>query len=209
MLSLLFEIDLFFQLINLLGIATFSVAGSLKGIREGLDLLGIATLGVITSLGGGILRDIMVGRIPNALVSPYDMTVALVSVIISLLLYRNKRQIESKYAFLMLDAIGLSAFTTTGAILAYKTGVSFYGVVLLATITGVGGGVMGDVLLRKVPWVLREDFYATCSIIGAVAFYISVKVSGDLTFSSIVCFLTTLTIRTLAIVFKWRLPKAV
>ena len=98
---------------------------------------------------------------------------------------------------------------TTGAILAYKTGVSFYGVVLLATITGVGGGVIGDVLLRKVPWVLREDFYATCSIIGAVAFYISVKVSGDLTFSSIVCFLTTLTIRTLAIVFKWRLPRAV
>jgi len=210
MFSLLFEIDLLFQLINLLGIATFSVAGSLRGIREGLDLLGIATLGVITSLGGGILRDIIVGKVPNALTSPYDMTVALIGVMISLLLYRKtKRQIESKYTFLMLDAIGLSAFTTTGAILAYKTEVSFYGIVLLATITGVGGGVIGDVLLRKVPWVLREDFYATCSIIGAVAFYISVKVSGDLTFSSIVCFLTTLTIRTLAIAFKWRLPKVV
>ncbi len=210
MLSFLFEIDLFFQLINLLGIATFSVAGSLKAIRDGLDLLGIATLGVITSLGGGILRNIMVGRIPNALVSPYDITVALVGVIISLLLYRKtKKQIESKYAFLMLDAIGLSAFTTTGAILAYKTEVSFYGVVLLATITGVGGGVIGDVLLRKVPWVLKEDFYATCSIVGAVAFYMSVKISTDITFSSILCFLITLTLRVLAIAFKWRLPKVV
>lgn len=205
-----YDIEQIFQLINLLGIVTFSVAGALKGIREGLDLLGIATLGLVNSLGGGILRDAIVGKIPNALISPYDISFALLGVVISLVLYtKTKKQFENKYTFLILDAIGLSAFTTTGAILAYSAGVSFYGVVLLATITGVGGGAIADILLRRVPWVLKEDFYATCSIVGAVVFYISIEFSQNMTLSSIACTLGTLTLRILAIVYGWRLPRVV
>ncbi|RME08313.1 MAG: trimeric intracellular cation channel family protein, partial [Aquificota bacterium] len=109
----------------------------------------------------------------------------------------------------LLDAVGLSAFTTTGAILAYSTGVSFYGVVLLATITGVGGGAIGDILLRRVPWVLKEDFYATCSIIGSVVFYVSMEIIQNITLSSLACTLSTLILRILAIVYGWRLPRIV
>lgn len=153
---------------NLIGIVIFSFAGALKGIREGLNMLGVATLGVVTSLGGGMLRDIIVGRMPNALVSYYDMSFALLGVFLSLILYEKLRKpLETQYTFLILDAIGISAFTATGALLAYKAGASFYGVILLATITGVGGGAIAHVLLRRIPWILKEDYYATCSIIGA------------------------------------------
>lgn len=115
-----------------------------------------------------MLRDIIVGRMPNVLVSHYDMSFVLLGVFLSLILYEKLRKpLENQYTFLILDAIGISAFTATGALLAYKGGASFYGVILLATITGVGGGAIAHVLLRRILWILKEDYYATWSIIGA------------------------------------------
>lgn len=188
-----YGIEWIFQFMNLIGIVTFSFDGALKGIREGLDLLGVATLGVVTSLGGGMLRDIIVGRMPNALV-----------------LYKKLRKpLENQYTFLILDTIGISAFTVTGALLAYKAGASFYGVILLATITGVGGGAIADVLLRRIPWILKEDFYATCSIIGATVFYVSMKLSHNVTLSSFACLGSIFVMRLLAIVYCLRLPRFV
>ncbi|PMP76264.1 MAG: hypothetical protein C0178_06270 [Sulfurihydrogenibium sp.] len=193
---------------NIIGIVAFALTGSLKAIKEGLDLLGITVLGVMTALGGGITRDLLINTVPNALKSLTDMSVALLGVWLAIVIYKvAKGDIKNKYYILIPDAIGLSAFTTTGALIAYNADVSFFGIVILATLTGVGGGIISDLLLGKVPSVLRDDFYASCSIIGAVAFYIAVTLTGDLTVSSVVCSLTVLMIRIVAILYDWRLPK--
>ncbi len=197
-----------FYVMNIIGIVAFALTGSLKAIKEGLDLLGITVLGVMTALGGGITRDLLINTVPNALKSLTDMSVALLGVWLAIVIYKvAKGDIKNKYYILIPDAIGLSAFTTTGALIAYNADVSFFGIVILATLTGVGGGIISDLLLGKVPSVLRDDFYASCSIIGAVAFYIAVTLTGDLTVSSVVCSLTVLMIRIVAILYDWRLPK--
>ena len=197
-----------FFVMNIIGIVAFAMSGSLKAIKEGLDLLGITVLGVMTALGGGITRDLLINTVPNALKSLTDMSVALLGVWLAIIMYKvAKGDITNKYYILIPDAIGLSAFTTTGALIAYNADVSFFGIVILATLTGVGGGIISDLLLGKVPSVLRDDFYASCSIIGSVGFYITITLTQDLTLSAIVCSLIVLMIRIVAILYNWRLPK--
>jgi uncharacterized membrane protein YeiH len=193
---------------NVIGLTAFAVVGSFKAIREGLDLFGITVLGTMTALGGGITRDLLVNSVPNALRSVTDMSVALIGVWLAIVLYKIfKGDFKNRYFILIPDAIGLSAFTTTGAIIAYNSDVSFFGIVILATLTGIGGGVISDVLLGKIPTVLRDDFYASCAIIGAIAFYLSIKSGISLESSAFVCSVVVLMIRILAILYNWRLPR--
>ncbi len=200
--------ELIFQIMNIIGLISFAVVGSFKAIKEGLDLFGITVLGTLTALGGGITRDLLVNSVPNALRSIEDMSFALFGVWLAIVLYRVfKGEFKNRFFILIPDAIGLSAFTTTGAIIAFSHNVSFFGVVILATLTGVGGGLISDILLGKVPSILRDDFYASCSIIGAIAFYISVHSGFDIGTSSVICGITVFMVRILAILYNWQLPK--
>lgn len=197
-----------FSVMNIIGLIAFAVVGSFKAIKEKLDLFGITVLGVLTALGGGITRDLLVNHIPNALKSFTDFSFALFGVWLAIVLYRIfKRDISNKYFILIPDAIGLSAFTTTGALIAYKAGVSFFGIVILATLTGVGGGMISDLLLGKTPTVLKDDFYASCSILGAIGFYIVILSNLGTSTAAITCALIVLMIRILAILYGWKLPK--
>ncbi len=193
---------------NVIGLIAFAVVGSFKAIKEGLDLFGITVLGTMTALGGGITRDLLVNQIPNALKSLSDMSFALFGVWLAIVLYKIfQGDFKNRFFVLIPDTIGLSAFTTTGAIIAYNAEVSFFGIVILATLTGVGGGIISDILLGKIPSVLRDDFYATCSIFGAIAFYISVLSGLDINTSAIICCLVVFMVRLLAILYNWQLPK--
>lgn len=197
-----------FLVMNIIGLLAFAITGSIKAIKEGLDLLGITVLGVMTALGGGITRDLLINTVPNALKSLSDMSIALLGVWIAIVLYKVvKGDLQNKYYILIPDAIGLSAFTTTGAIIAYNADVSFFGIIILATLTGVGGGLISDLLLGKVPSVLRDDFYASCSIVGAVGFYITITLTDSLNTASVVCAVIVLMLRVVAILYNWKLPK--
>ncbi len=193
-----------FSLINLIGIVAFAISGSLKAIKDGLDLLGIAVLGISTALGGGIIRDVIINTIPISFISKENMIFALFGLLIGILIYKVEG-IENSMLILISDAIGLAAFT--GAMIAYKAGVNVFGIIILSTITGVGGGIISDTLLGKIPSVLKDDFYASCSIIGATLFYIFIKFGANMTFSTAICVLSVFIIRILAIIFDWRLPK--
>lgn len=197
-----------FLVMNIIGLLAFAITGSIKAIKEGLDLLGITVLGVMTALGGGITRDLLINTVPNALKSLSDMSIALLGVWIAIVLYKVvKGDLQNKYYILIPDAIGLSAFTTTGSIIAYNADVSFFGIIILATLTGVGGGLISDLLLGKVPSVLRDDFYASCSIVGAVGFYITITLTDSLNTASVVCAVIVLMLRIVAILYNWKLPK--
>ena len=197
-----------FLFMNITGLIAFAVVGSFKALRENLDLFGITVLGVLTALGGGITRDLLVNQVPYALKSFTDFSFALAGVWLAIVLHRIfKKDISNKFFILIPDAIGLSAFTTTGALIAYDAGVSFFGVIILATLTGIGGGMISDIFLGKVPTVLKDDFYASCAIIGATAFYISVHSGIDPNVGAVVCATVVFMIRILAILYSWKLPK--
>jgi len=195
-----------FSFINLVGIVAFSISGTLKAIKEDLDLLGITVLAITTALGGGILRDVIINTIPIAFKSKENMIFTILGLLIGVSLYKFEG-IESSMLILIPDAVGLSAFSTTGAMIAYKVGVNVFGIVILATLTGVGGGVISDILLGKIPSVLKDDFYASCSIIGAVIFYITTTVFKNITLAASFCVISVFSIRMLAIMLKWKLPK--
>ena len=193
---------------NTVGVLAFAFAGSIRAMKAELDLLGILTLGIVTATGGGIIRDVLSNRIPYAFLSSSDVLTALggtLLAVISLGVWR-KDLINAK-TIMFCDALGLAAFTATGALIAYNDGLSKFGIIAIATITAVGGGVLGDLLCCKIPVILKEDFYASCSIGGAAVFSACTAYFFDPQLGFILCCGVVFTMRILAMSFRWRLPK--
>lgn len=217
-----------FGAMNALGLVAFAIVGSLKAAEEEFDVLGVATLGILTALGGGATRDVLVGRVPAMLQSTTDVGFALLGVALALLLatriapsrrsralaplsaapltsHVGARPLEHPVVTIP-DAVGLAAFATTGALVGDTAGVSPFGVVVLGTVTGVGGGLISDVLLRRVPFVLTEDFYATCAVTGSAAFWVLAALGFASAIAAATCAGLTFGLRVLALRYEWSLP---
>ena len=198
---------LVFEALNAVGLLAFAAVGALKGADAELDLFGVAVLGILTALGGGIIRDALVGRVPVALTSMTDVAVVLVGVAAAVLAARRLAgPLLSNPVLLTADAAGLAAFAATGALVGHEAGVSFFGIVVLATLTGVGGGSLSDVLLARVPVVLREDFYATPAVLGGALFPVVVWVGVGTGIASLLVAGVVFAIRLLALRYDWHLP---
>lgn len=196
-----------FGAMNAVGVATFAVVGALKGADADLDLFGVGVLGMLTALGGGILRDVLAGRVPVALRTTTDVSVALVGVGVGVVLARAMDGRLREHAAVQLpDAIGLAAFAATGAFVGIETGLSPFGVVVLATLTGVGGGSIADLLLGQVPAVLHEDFYATPAVLGGGAFWLATAVGVAAGRATLGCASFVFVLRLLALRYDWHLP---
>ncbi|KAB1192178.1 trimeric intracellular cation channel family protein [Haloferax sp. MBLA0076] len=197
-----------FAVMNVVGLLAFAIAGALKAADAGLDIFGVAVLGVVTALGGGTTRDVLVDRLPASLAVVGEMSVALVGVGLALVLIHSLHgQVRDHPAFLTSDAIGLSAFAATGALVGVQAGVSPFGIVILATITAVGGGSIADILIGRVPVVLRDDFYATPAVLGGIAFLGARAVGAPAGIPSGLCAALVFTVRMLALRYEWRLPQ--
>lgn len=195
-----------FTVMNVVGLLAFALVGSLEAIEADLDPLGVVTLGVVTALGGGTTRDLLVNQVPNALQSSTDVAVALVGVLVALLGTRYVDRLRNHALLLGADAVGLAAFATTGALTGHAAGLSPFGVTALATVTGVGGGAMADLLRGDVPFVLEEDVYATCAIVGSGCFVLALAANLGVRTAALSCGATTLAVRLLAIRGQWQLP---
>lgn len=197
-----------FELLNAIGLVAFAVVGTLKGSDANLDLFGVVVLGSITALGGGIVRDALVARVPAALTSTTDVAVVLVGIALGGWLARSRFDSLSTHPALVgADAVGLAAFAATGALVGYDAGISVYGIVVLASLTGVGGGSISDLLLARVPVVLREDFYATPAVIGGALFPLAIGGGVPADVAALGVAGVVFSIRILALRFDWRLPK--
>ena len=195
-----------FAVMNAVGLLAFAVVGSLKAVDAEFDLLGVAVLGVMTALGGGVTRDLLVDAVPVALRSTTDVSVALLGVAVGVALGRLGAADANHPLVVLSDAVGLSAFATTGALVATSAGLSPFGVVALATVTGVGGGLVSDLLLQNVPFVLVEDFYATCAVAGGVVFWLATSASVGRRTSAVACAAVVFGLRLLALRYEWDLP---
>lgn len=155
--------------LEVVGTVAFASAGALVGIKKRLDIFGVAMLAVTTAVGGGILRDTLIGNVPPlAFRNPVFILISLVAAgLVSVFV----TQVARRQRLLNLcDAIGLGAFTATGASLALPFD-SLLLVVTLGVVTGIGGGVIRDVFVREIPLVFHKEIYAVASAVGAAFFY--------------------------------------
>ncbi len=209
-------LDIIFLTLEIVGTVSFAVSGATVAISKKADLFGVVFLGSITALGGGITRDILLGHFPpRAFVNALYVSVAAVSAIIVFVLARifkekytmRERVFESVNN--VFDALGLGVFTVTGinAALSSDTQSNAFFAIFLGVTTGIGGGILRDLLSASVPSVLKKHIYALASIAGGCAYYLLVTNGVYQTFSAVICVAIVFIIRILATVFKWNLPK--
>lgn len=210
------KISIFF-IIEIIGTIAFASSGAMVAIGQQLDLLGVIVLGVTTAVGGGMLRDIILGNVPPGLfMNPVYVFTAFIAVMILFLIIRlNQRILESRYiaayekTMNFLDAIGLAAFTVTGIDTAALAGYGDYHFlsVFLGVLTGVGGGMLRDIMAGQTPYILRKHVYASASIAGALCYvFLADWLTGDS--SMIISALLIILIRLLATKYLWNLPTA-
>lgn len=210
------NISLFF-LIEAIGTIAFASSGAMTAIRKRLDLLGIIILGETTAVGGGMLRDILLGRVPPSLfINPVYVIMAFVTVLILFFIIRFNQQIMTgpyivAYEKIMniFDAVGLAAFTVTGIDTAAMAGYGEYHFlsIFLGVLTGVGGGVLRDIMAGQTPYILKKHVYACASLAGAI-FYVYLSGALGSNTAMVTGALLVIAIRLLATKYCWDLPKA-
>lgn len=160
--------------LDLTGIFAFAISGGLVGVRKGLDLFGVLVLAAATGLGGGFVRDVLIGAVPPVALA--DWRYLVVPVVAGLITFRFHPALgRMERLVTVFDAFGLGLFCVVGTLKAIDYGLGPVPAALLGVVTAVGGGVLRDVLAGRVPVVLRSELYATPALVGAV-----VAVVGDL-----------------------------
>lgn len=196
------------EIADFVGTIAFGLSGFLVATRDRLDLLGIFIASFLTALGGGILRDTVADRTPYAF-SHLLPTILVIFVIIFAIVFRlhKKSELENKTYFVISDSIGLISFSITGALVGLMADFNVFGVVMLSLSTAVGGGIMRDVLLNRVPVVLTSELYGTISIIVGVLVFVLDKLEQINNTSLLFVFFLGLSFRLVAYYKKWHLPK--
>ena len=187
------------------GIIAFAVSGALTGIHKRLDVFGVLVLAITTAIGGGIMRDVIIGNTPP--LTFRDPTFFMISSLATIGVFFTYRWLERfKHTIKVFDAIGLGAFTATSANLAVQHNLdSLWIVTTVAVITGIGGGVLRDVFVQEIPHVFRQEVYAITTIVGAVAFYYSQQYyTGNIPMYLSFCITTGL--RLCCIKYGWNFP---
>ena len=204
------------KVMELIGTVAFSVSGSLVAIGCSLDLFGAIIVGCFTAVGGGMIRDILIGNTPPAVFfSPETLLVSLAtSLAVFILSYVNAKRFKGmrekiENINVIFDAVGLAVFSVVGVEVAMASGFSGNGVlaVTLGVITGVGGGIIRDVLVNEKPYVLTKHIYAVASIVGCTVYYFMSGYTSLGVIGTVVSIALIVIIRLLAARFHWKLPK--
>lgn len=197
-----------FAVMNTIGLVAFALVGATKAIREEFDMFGVTVVGLATAFVGGMTRDLLVNRIPLALSSPVEIGLGLLGVGLALGVSAALESADTHPLTQVSDAIGLAAFTTAGAIVASQAGIPAFGVVAIATINAVGGGAVADILLDRSPFILLDDFYASCAVLGGSTYWVIVTAGGSNGIAAVVCAAMVVGTRIAALIFGWSLPTA-
>lgn len=208
--------DILFFAAEIIGTIAFSIAGSLVAIRRELDIFGTIVVGGVTAVGGGCIRDILLGNLPPNMfrVPVYAVIAVIVAGVVFLaeyLLPAEKVLASKGYEFVVniFDALGLAIFVVVGINSAKSCGFGDNGflAICVGVLTGVGGGVIRDLLVKTVPMILRKQVYALPAIVGGIIYYFMDRAEINEIISVVVTVVFVMTVRILAAVLKWNLPK--
>lgn len=194
-------------LLDLIGTAAFAASGAWLGVRRHMDLFGVLVLGLVTAVGGGTLRDLLLGDIPPF--SLQDETYLYVAILAALFVFINRERFKAfEKPLLYLDAVGLGTFVVIGTTKALDFELGFLGAVLMGLMTATAGGLVRDVLANEVPLILRREIYASACLAGGVMLVLLEQASVARPISAILAAVTVIAVRLLAIHYKWSLPKS-
>lgn len=192
-------------LLDMFGIAVFAVSGALTAGRKNMDLFGVIVVAVVTAIGGGTVRDVLLDRHPVFWIEDPIYLVVILAAAGATLAY-GRFFTPPRASLLYADAFGLALFTFVGAEIAYEAGVSGLIVVVMGTITGAAGGVMRDVLCAEVPLILRREIYATASIAGGAIYVLLVEIGASDPFVSFLPIAVVFALRVTAIRLDLHVP---
>ena len=207
--------DTVFFVFELIGVVALALSGAMRAMKCDMDIFGVCVLATTTALGGGFLRDCLIGNTPPVnLLNPFPASLAIGIAIFAFLPFVRRLLFHTTKAheilMLVADSIGLGVFTVTGVSICFSHFAerpSIFMAAFLGAITGVGGGVLRDVLSRRTPYIFVKHFYASASLIGAVVTTLLYPIAGQL-FAMVAGIVLIISLRFLAAVFHWRLPKA-
>ncbi|MDN3607746.1 trimeric intracellular cation channel family protein [Kaistella yonginensis] len=193
-------------IIEIIGTAAFSIAGTFAAMKKKLDIFGVFIIAFITALGGGTLRDVLIGEVPVLWMLNLNFgLIVLVSTIFGLFFKKNKNNFQK--LLLLSDSIGVGFFTVVGI----QTGISlgFHPIicVTLGTMTACFGGVIRDITLSSIPLIFEKEIYATTCIFGGAVFFILLKMGVPKMPVEIICLISIVLFRLLAVKNQWQLPR--
>ena len=194
-------------LADLAGVAVFAASGGSAAVAKRLDLFGVVFVGFVAALGGGIVRDLVIGEVPPLAFADwrYAVTAAIASAAV---FWLHPQLARLRRTVLVLDAAGLGLFTVTGTVKALEAGVPPVGACIAGMLSGIGGGVGRDLLTGEIPVVLQREIYAVAALAGAVAVAVLVAlgVAGPLPLAAAAALVIGL--RLLALRRRWSAPQA-
>ena len=207
--------DTFLIVLQIIGTISFAISGAVLAIEHKMDLLGVVLLGTITAVGGGVIRDTVLGNYPIEMFK--DPTYLLIGLITSLIVFivfffyhkiEITNSIHYKRIITLLDAIGLGVFVVIGAQVAYNTNhTSLIVISFAAVITAIGGGVIRDIMCQKMPVIFTKYIYCLATIVEAMLYYFLVYFKVNIYVSASISIIFIVILRMIAFHFKLSLPK--
>ncbi len=196
--------------LDIIGTIAFSLSGYILAAKARYDILGILVVSFITAFGGGVVRDLLTNRVPFIFHETYPISIVLLTIIIAYLLKLHKHtRLTDNIVFHVSDSIGLSMFAFTGAVVGLDADFNLAGIIFLSFLTAVGGGIIRDMMMNKVPFVLTNDFYGTIAILlGFLIWFIDSFFILNTAISVFLLVFGTV-MRLLAIKYQWKLPKLI
>ncbi len=193
-------------LLDLFGVAVFAISGALTAGRKSLDLLGVVIIAVVTAVGGGTTRDLLLDRHPIFWIAdPIYLLVILIAALLTI--WYTQYQDPPEKALLLADALGLAVFTILGAQITQEVVSNSVIIVIMAAITGTVGGLIRDILSGDIPLILRRDIYATAALAGATIYLLLQITKLDSTLTIILSMLVVIGLRLAAIQWNLHLPR--
>ena len=201
------NIELFLEII---GTVAFAASGAMIAVNRKMDVFGVAMLGLFTAVGGGVIRDLLLGNTPPlSFRQPfYALTAIAVSIVMFLKPVRRRYNRHGRAfdtVLLVMDSVGLGVFSVVGVQVALATRSNLYTAVFVGVVTGVGGGILRDVMAGQTPFVFVKHFYASASLIGALACALLWPRMGQVS-AMLAGALVVIALRLLAARYRWSLP---
>jgi uncharacterized membrane protein YeiH len=196
----------FTYIIEILGTFSFAAAGAFAAMEKKLDPFGVLIISFVTAIGGGTIRDVLIGVQPVAWLSNSTAIWVILSAAIAAVFFGSYLKKLEKMLFLF-DAMGLGLFTIIGIQTGLSHGFSTGICIMLGTITGCFGGVLRDILLNNVPLIFQKEIYASAGILGGLLFFALLRIDMVSNLAGVISILFVFFLRLLAVRFNWSLPR--
>ncbi|TDE06087.1 trimeric intracellular cation channel family protein [Flavobacterium hiemivividum] len=194
-----------FHLLDIIGTIAFAMSGALTAMNKKLDLFGVFIIAFVTAVGGGTLRDVMIGRTPVGWMLDLEYVYVICFAFVLTLVFRKKFE-KLRTSLFLFDTIGLGVFTLIGLEKGISVGLHPTICIALGTMTACFGGVIRDILCAEIPVIFRKEIYATICILGGIVFFLLKSFHLDNDILYLITSLVIISVRLMAVKFKWYLP---